>query len=134
MKYFSITILFIVSMLFAQNSLGGIPYSFNSDIIENKLKKYFLMFEEIEYPKWTAATYIPYIYKPDTYMFIKPDNTNEAAEICGWNIQYQSKPNWNTYKHVLELSNYIFDQLSDLKPRDMIDIQSFFWVIQPNYK
>ena len=35
MKYFSLITLLIFSMLFSQNSLGGIPYSFNNDIIEN---------------------------------------------------------------------------------------------------
>ena len=35
MKYFSLITLLIFSMLFSQNSLGGIPYSFTNDIIEN---------------------------------------------------------------------------------------------------
>tara|TARA_Y100000588_G_scaffold219423_1_gene233303 strand:+ start:3207 stop:5375 length:2169 start_codon:yes stop_codon:yes gene_type:complete len=35
MKYFSLISLFIFSMLFSQNSLGGIPYSFNNNIVDN---------------------------------------------------------------------------------------------------
>ena len=35
MKYLSIIILFIFSILFSQQSLGGIPYSFNNDLPEN---------------------------------------------------------------------------------------------------
>ncbi len=35
MKYFSWIILFLFSILFSQNSLGGIPYSFNNDIRDN---------------------------------------------------------------------------------------------------
>ena len=35
MRYFSLTTLFIFSMLFSQNSLGGIPHSFNNDMMDN---------------------------------------------------------------------------------------------------
>ena len=67
-------------------------------------------------------------------MFVKPNITNKAAELCGWNIKYKPKPNWPTYESILKLSNYIFFELSDLKPRDMIDIQSFLWCIEPGKK
>ena len=35
MKYLSVIVLFIFSILFSQQSLGGIPYSFNNDLPEN---------------------------------------------------------------------------------------------------
>ena len=76
-----------------------------------------------------------YIYAEyDQYMFVKPKITKKTAELCGWNIRYQTKPNWVTYKAIIELSKYIFSELSDLNPRDMIDIQSFLWFIEPGKK
>ena len=37
-------------------------------------------------------------------------------------------PNWLTYSSLLELARILTTDLRDLKPRDMIDIQSFIWV------
>ncbi|HEX8288988.1 MAG TPA: hypothetical protein VF556_13380 [Pyrinomonadaceae bacterium] len=43
-------------------------------------------------------------------------------------MRYNSKPSWETYKSLLEFAETIRLNLSDLNPRDMIDIQSFIWV------
>ena len=75
-----------------------------------------------------------FIHHPKKYMFVKPTITKKAAELCGWNIHYHPKPNWRTYKSILDLSKYLFTELSELKPRDMIDVQSFLWCIEQGKK
>ena len=107
---------------------------YGEDEIKNRFENFVFVLEEIEALKWPIASYFLFIHFPDEHMFIKPENTQSAAKICGWNIHYNTRPNWNTYRHVLELANYVREKISDLKPRDLIDIQSFFWVINPNYK
>ncbi|OUW78353.1 MAG: hypothetical protein CBD77_04370 [bacterium TMED217] len=104
------------------------------DDIMHRFQSFVKMLEEIESNKWTIATYFLFIHYPNEHMFIKPTNTKLAAKITGWNIHYDARPNWDTYKHVLELSGYVYKKLEDLKPRDFIDVQSFFWIIQPSYK
>ena len=106
----------------------------SKDDIMYRFQNFVKMIEEIESNKWTIATYFLFIHYPNEHMFIKPTNTKLAAKITGWNIHYDARPNWDTYKHVLELSGYVYKKLEDLKPRDFIDVQSFFWIIQPSYK
>ncbi len=64
-------------------------------------------------------------------MFVKPTITQYSSELCGFEINYKPQLNWLTYKSILDFSNYLFSELSDLNPRDMIDVQSFMWCIAP---
>ncbi|HSJ65503.1 MAG TPA: hypothetical protein VK922_16540 [Gemmatimonadaceae bacterium] len=41
----------------------------------------------------------------------------------------KSRPSWATYASVLEFAAVLRADLADLQPRDMIDIQSFIWVL-----
>lgn len=62
-------------------------------------------------------------------MFVKPTVTQNAAAVSGFEINYKSQLNWVTYKQVLAFSQYLHRELSELKPRDLIDVQSFMWCI-----
>jgi hypothetical protein len=37
-----------------------------------------------------------------------------------------ARPNWETYASLLEFADTVRRDLRDLRPRDMIDIQSFY--------
>jgi len=78
--------------------------------------------------KWTTATIVPFLARPERYIFLKPEVTKEAAERRGFALNYKPFPNWLTYSCLLELGSILMTELRDLKPRDMIDIQSFIWV------
>jgi hypothetical protein len=54
--------------------------------------------------------------------------TRAAARAYGFDLPYQSRPSWETYGSLLELAARVQRDLRDLRPRDMIDIQSFLWV------
>ena len=54
--------------------------------------------------------------------------TRIAARAYGFDFQYQSKPAWETYANLLEFAETVRRDVRDLRPRDMIDIQSFIWV------
>jgi hypothetical protein len=105
---------------------------------EKPLKIRFVEFceflEEINAAKWTIATFFLFTMFPDEHMFIKPTITKNAADICNFDIHYRSELNWQTYETVLRFSSFLKDELekADLKPRDMIDVQSFMWCIRPD--
>lgn len=82
---------------------------------------------ELNAAKWTTATYHLFFAFPDEQMFLKPTVTQAAAEVCGFELNYRVELNWLTYSKLLEFSRYLFRELADLKPRDMIDVQSFIW-------
>jgi len=82
---------------------------------------------------WPVATILPFLAQPDRHMFLKPEPTKRAAERLGFELNYRSEPNWITYECLLSLAAEYRKRLTDLdraelKPRDLIDVQSFFWV------
>jgi hypothetical protein len=77
---------------------------------------------------WPLVTVFGFIAQPKVHVFLKPMVTREAARACEFELEYRSRPNWNTYARLLSLAGRLRGELRDLKPRDMIDIQSFLWV------
>ena len=77
---------------------------------------------------WPLVTVFGFIAQPDRHIFLKPVVTKIAAEKYGFDFPYQSKPNWSTYANLLAFADTIRRDLRDMRPRDMIDLQSFMWV------
>jgi len=95
--------------------------------LENRFDAFSDSLMEMNAAKWTIATYFLFITFPDRHIFLKPEVTQKAAEVCGFELNYRSEPNWLTYSKLLEFSQHLFKSLVELKPRDMIDVQSFIW-------
>jgi hypothetical protein len=77
---------------------------------------------------WPLVTVFGFIALPDRHIFLKPNVTRVAAREYGFEFQYQSRPNWETYTSLLEFAGAVRRDNRDLRPRDMIDLQSFIWV------
>ncbi len=77
---------------------------------------------------WPVVTVFGFLAAPERHIFLKPNVTREAARAYGFDFQYKSRPSWETYSSLLEFAATIRRDQRDLKPRDMIDIQSFIWV------
>jgi len=78
---------------------------------------------------WPVLTVFGFIAQPETQIFLKPKVTRIAAQTYGFDFQYHSCPSWSTYASLLEFAKAVKRNLRDLQPRDMIDIQSFLWVL-----
>jgi len=98
---------------------------------KDRFESFASVLEEIAADKWTTASYFLFIVHPRDFMFVKPTITQHAAELCGFEINYKPQLNWTTYDWVLAFSRYLQNKLADLKPRDLIDVQSFMWCIAP---
>jgi hypothetical protein len=77
---------------------------------------------------WPIVTVFGFIAKPRVHFFLKPFVTRKAAEQYGFVLEYNSRPGWATYSRVLTFAKAVRTDVRDLRPRDMIDIQSFLWV------
>jgi hypothetical protein len=77
---------------------------------------------------WPIVTVFGFLALPEHHIFLKPNVTKVAAREYGFDFHYQSRPHWTTYASLLAFANRVRDDVRDLKPRDMIDIQSFIWV------
>jgi hypothetical protein len=77
---------------------------------------------------WPLLTVFGFIAQPERHMFLKPNVTRIAAHEYDVDFVYKSRPNWETYASLLSFANHVRRDVRDLRPRDMIDLQSFIWV------
>lgn len=75
------------------------------------------------------VTVFGFIAQPATHIFLKPNATRNAAREYEFDLHYKSRPSWETYASLLEFAETIRRDTGDLKPLDMIDLQSFIWVV-----
>lgn len=81
--------------------------------------------------KWTVITYLPYLWRPEHHMFLKPEVTKDFAARVGHPLanQYEPRLSLCVYESLLDLVQKTEQALKPLKPRDRIDIQSFIWIV-----
>lgn len=77
---------------------------------------------------WTVVTLFPFLAQPTVHMFMKPEFTNRAADRLGFNLNYDTRPNWLTYRRLLDLAQRLLDELKEYGARDFIDVQSFIYI------
>ena len=79
--------------------------------------------------QWEGVTdenRVPYALAPTTTTLAK----SYAFDIC-----YTSRPNWQTYKRIIDFVHHVaslLERRATLKPRDLIDVQSFIWCALQN--
>jgi hypothetical protein len=81
--------------------------------------------------KWTVVTYLPFLWRPETHMFLKPEVTKDFAARVGHRFasDYETRLDTEVYQSLLDLVTETAAQLADLEPRDRIDVQSFIWAV-----
>ncbi|MDQ3494139.1 MAG: hypothetical protein M3485_01065 [Pseudomonadota bacterium] len=77
---------------------------------------------------WPLVTVFGFIAQPAQHIFLKPMTMRAAARAYGYDLPYRPRPSWETYSSLLAFAEVVRHDLQDLRPRDMIDIQSFLWV------
>lgn len=77
---------------------------------------------------WPLVTVFGFLARPDEHFFFKPTVTKEAARRYGVEIEYASRPSWKGYRSLLDFVETVRSDIAHLKPKDMIDMQSFVWV------
>ena len=78
---------------------------------------------------WPLVTVFGFIGQPRVHIFLKPNVTRIAARKFGFDFHYKTRPSWETYSEFLQFGEVVRSEITDLRPRDMIDIQSFIWVL-----
>ena len=77
---------------------------------------------------WPVVTVFGFIAQPHDHVFLKPMVTKRTARAYGFDFEYKSRPNWETYESLLRFAATVRRDVRDLRPKDMIDIQGFIWV------
>jgi hypothetical protein len=81
--------------------------------------------------KWTTVTYLPFLWRPEAHMFLKPTVTRKFAARVGHRFEnaYSAALDPSVYESLLDLVSETKAEIKGLQPRDNIDIQSFIWVV-----
>ena len=114
-------------------SKGLYDYVYGSDSIKLRFERFVstlgsLPRRQTRVLTWPQQTVFGFIANPDKFIFLKPRVTKIAAEKYAFDFDYQSTPNWTTYKSYLDFAEQVRQDNADLAPRDFIDLQSFIWV------
>lgn len=78
---------------------------------------------------WPLVTVFGFIAQPKQHLFLKPLAMKTAARKLGYDFPYRSRPCWDTYEAFLQMGKHVRQALVEDPPRDMIDVQSFLWVL-----
>jgi hypothetical protein len=82
-------------------------------------------------PSWPVATYLAFLWRPHEHMFLKPKTTVDFARRVGNGFadSYSSEFRAEVYASLLGLAEETELEISDLAPRDRIDVQGFIWIV-----
>ena len=112
---------------------GLVDFLHGRDAIERRFERWVAVIASLPRKQtrvltWPIVTVFGFIAQPDVHIFLKPNVTRASARAYGFDLPYIPRPNWATYVSVLDLAARVRGDLRDLRPRDLIDVQSFLWV------
>ena len=98
---------------------------------ETQLSTMSRLLRPYEAAKWPIVTYLPFLWRPDEHMFLKPNVTKFFAGQVGHAFSHGYRPELSidVYRSLLDLTSMTEREIQDLMPRDRIDVQSFIWVV-----
>ena len=81
--------------------------------------------------KWTIVTYLPFLWRPDAHIFLKPQMIKDFAGRVGHRFAWAYEPDLDAdvYEALLDLATETKHEIASLNPKDMIDVQSFMWTV-----
>jgi hypothetical protein len=80
---------------------------------------------------WTVVTYLPFLWRPEAHMFLKPEKTIAFAKRVGHPFihAYRSALDIDVYESLLDLARQTEKEIKAFHPKDYIDVQGFIWVV-----
>ena len=96
--------------------------------------RYVAVLKEGDAPTWPLVTYFPFLFDPWRHMFMKPETMQLCAYRLGFELRYAIPPAVESYRSLLEFTDFVRDGIASLEPTDNMDIYSFTYVIgAPGY-
>jgi len=80
---------------------------------------------------WPMVTYLPWLWMPEDHLFLRPSATRDFASRVGHGFSDEYEPGLlpDVYRSAQDLADRTRSDLEDMAPADMIDVQSFIWVV-----
>lgn len=109
---------------------------YGSEKWEQRLLSFAQIFQQAtgKTASWPHLTYLPFLVFPQEHIFLKPEVMQRAVDLLGFNWAYRYAPDPETYAQLCRLGQILMKELALFRPKDMIDIQSFLYVVaRPEY-
>ena len=106
-------------------ALFGLLYS--DELLKDRFERFSTVLGLVGAGKWTLATYFLFVFYPEKHMFVKPKLMQQSADVCRFELNYKAQLNWQTYESVLSFADYVSSELSELHPKNMMDVKEFIW-------
>jgi len=100
---------------------------YSDDELKDRFERFSTVLGLVGAGKWTLATYFLFVFYPEKHMFVKPKLMQQSADVCRFELNYKAQLNWQTYESVLYFADYVSTELSELHPKDMMDVKGFIW-------
>jgi GTP diphosphokinase / guanosine-3',5'-bis(diphosphate) 3'-diphosphatase len=100
-------------------------FLFAEQAIEARFNAFVAGLMQMNAAHWRIVTSFLFITYPETDILLNPDIIPLAAELCAFNLNYHTQPNWQTYRQLLTFADYLAQSLVDMRPRDLIDVYAF---------
>ena len=96
---------------------------------EERLDRYVGYLNERKLPnKWTFPTYFLFLLHPEFEFFVKPLTIAKFLRFVG-EPGLSSSPSGSEYGRLKSIMATMKDRLKKYEPEDMVDIQSFVWIV-----
>ena len=98
---------------------------------EGPLARYFAAMEPVgsraktAASRWTIATALPFVARPDLFLILKPEVTKNAAERLRFDLVYHAEPNAHTFAKLLRMAAALLERLAPLGARDQFDVHAY---------
>ena len=104
---------------------GLYEYLYSTGSEQERFVNFSQVWTKLDLLTWQNFTVFGAIAQPRRHTFIKPIITRQAAMKYGFPFDYQAAPTWATYSSMLDFAACLRADLSDLRPRDLLDIHLF---------
>lgn len=75
--------------------------------------------------KWSLATALPFVARPDAFLLLKPEVSKPAAERLRFDLAYHVEPNPRTWDKQLRMGRALLERLAPLGAQDLIDVHAY---------
>jgi len=75
--------------------------------------------------KWSLATALPFLARPDAFLLLKPEVSKPAADRLRFDLAYQVEPNPRTWDKHLRMGRALLERLAPLGAQDLIDVHAY---------
>lgn len=81
---------------------------------------------------WPAATYFLMLHDSANHIFVKPEPYQKLLNALHSNLAWSTRPTAAAYAQIQAVAQTLFAALHDLGPQDLIDVQSFIYILYPS--